>query len=746
MKALLQRLKRVRFRIAYARRAMKALLQRLKHVRFRIAHQLYLGLGGAVSLTVFASLIAWVSFDTVGDAQDRVNEGAVPEMATAFGIAQQSGTLVAASPRLTAAATPAELERVSAEIATEREAFRELLDSLAESGDEEEVEQFRQMRALGQELIASIDAVEASVAEQFALVERNEALRVETEEMQAALEEALVPAIDDQFFYAMTGFRDRKQAAAPREVHLREEELNQYRLLTALQEDATTATQIVANTFNLSEAPLLVPLRERFEATIGRIDRHLEVLGQTPVAQQIGPLFARLAVTCIADEGIFDLRQQEFALAERQTSLFARNQDLAVDLVAEVEGLVRTARESAVAATAASASAIRFGRLTLLFLNAIGIGGAVLIAWLFVGRILLRRLALLSDWMREMAEGNLEAKIEIGGHDEVADMAAALEVFRQRSLEARRLNLVEQLAEELRGKNDELESVLGDLRRAQDQIVTREKLAALGELTAGVAHEIKNPLNFVKNFSEVSSELLEELIEVLEQAKAKMEGEQQEEVDDICADLAENLKCISEHGERANRIVHDMLMMGRDSGERSEIEINKLVKDNALLAYHSARATDSNFRLEIEEDFDEQAGRIEVVGQEIGRVVLNMVSNACQATDTRRRKALAAGDGAAAYEPILRLTTQRENASIKIKIRDNGSGMPPDVVEKIFNPFFTTKPANQGTGLGLSMSNDIVRKHGGTIRVESEVGKGTEMVVHLPTKPGAEEAGSAPAE
>ena len=211
----------------------------------------------------------------------------------------------------------------------------------------------------------------------------------------------------------------------------------------------------------------------------------------------------------------FNLLEQELRLIEVQRELLATNQDEAVALIAEVNGLVVAARNNAQGATAASSQAILEGRTLLLSITAMSVGGAFLIAWLLVGRVLLRRIEMLSDWMRRMAGGDLDARVEIGGNDEVADMAAALDIFRQHALEIQRLNLVEELAEELQDKNEELETVLDDLRRAQDQIVMQQKLAALGELTAGVAHEIRNPLNFVKNFSESSQELLEELREAL---------------------------------------------------------------------------------------------------------------------------------------------------------------------------------------------------------------------------------------
>ena len=723
--------------------AEQPLLKRLLQARQRIAGQLYLGLGGAVAITVGASLVAWISFNRMGDAQSEVNEGSVPEMAAAFGITQQIGALVAAAPRLTTAATPQELAEVTAEIGAERSAFEDRLDELVQSGEDQESQRFTRIIAESRALILNIDSIEDSVTERFNLAARSETLRAELGQLQLTLEEIMVPSIDNQFFYAMTGYRDLGEQPAPRGLHFREDQVNRYRHMTELHADATIATQLMTSAFNISDLLLLEPLRERFEAAVGRIERRLAALDGTRAAKETAPKFDRLIELCLGDQGGFALRTQELELAEQQRNLLARNRELALYLVLGVESLVSAARGNADAATQASAEAIRTGRVLLLALNGVSIVGAVLIAWLFIGRVLLRRLDLLSGWMRRMAGGDLHAKVEIGGRDEVADMAAALEIFRRQALEAQRLNLVEKLAEELRGKNDELESVLTDLRRAQDQIVTQEKLAALGELTAGVAHEIKNPLNFVKNFSEVSGELIEELQETLQQGEEQLTEDQREEVREICTDLTENLNCIREHGDRANRIVHDMLMMGRDSGNRMEVDINTLIKDNALLAFHSARATDSNFILDIQEDFDPQVGMVEVVPQEIGRVILNMVSNSCHATDEKRQ----AVDGNEPYSPVLRLTTKRtEEDRVEISVRDNGNGIPTEAIDKIFNPFFTTKPTDRGTGLGLSMSNDIVRKHGGNIRVKSEPGSFTEMTIDLPAKaPDAEAPAAEPA-
>jgi two-component system NtrC family sensor kinase len=429
----------------------------------------------------------------------------------------------------------------------------------------------------------------------------------------------------------------------------------------------------------------------------------------------------------------FDLLEKRLQLIQNQQDLLELNSGIAIELVSDVNSLVDTARANADEATRASTQAIFTGRTLLLAISAVGVTGAVLISWLFVGRVLVRRIQQLSNWMLRMAGGDLEAQVDLGGRDEVADMADALEVFRRHALEVQRLNLVEQLAEELQGKNDQLESVLADLQKAQEQIVMREKLAALGELTAGVAHEIKNPLNFVKNFSESSGELLDELREVLEENADKISEDDRGLIQEISDDLNGNLARILSHGDRANRIVQDMLMMGRETGEERPTDINSLLDEHARLAYHSARATDPNFQLNIEQELGPDVGQIVVKPQDIGRVFLNIVGNACDATDEKRRALHEAGD--TSYMPTLSLFTSRGEENIEIRIRDNGDGIPPDVADRIFNPFFTTKPTDRGTGLGLAISSDIVRQHGGSIEVNSQPGEFTEMTVKLPLEP-----------
>ena len=706
---------------------MNSILRNLGNRRFRISTLAYAGIGGAVALTVGASLVGWFSFDRVGNVQSKVNDGSVPELAASFGVAQFAGSLVAAAPRLASAATPEEFERVSSEITESYRLFELELASL----EDRSLQPFEHIRKRADSLLANIEEIEDDKVEFFELEQVLTELQAELSDVRTRLGNTLVPAIDDQLFYTLTGYRDLDQKPDPRAVYLSEGEFSQYRYLSELQADANIATELLSNAFIATDPNSIEPLRERFEAALGRVQRNLDALEGSQFHTDIAPLFARISDLGIGAEGEFNLVERQLRLRAHEQDLLTSNRDIALQLVADVNVLVTTAEASAGEATEEASQAILTARTLLLVIGALSVVGALLIAWLFIGRILLSRLEKLSNWMRRMADGDLEARVEIGGRDEVADMAAALEVFRRHALEVQRLNLVEKLAEDLQGKNAELERVLEELNRAQDQIVASQKLAALGELTAGVAHEIKNPLNFVKNFSEASEELIEELSEILNESGPTLSEEDQDLVKEISDDLAGNFERIRSHGARANRIVEDMLRMNRETGDRQPTDINLLLDEYAGLAFHSARASDTNFQLEIKQDLDPGLGIIEVIPQDLGRVFLNIVGNSCHATDERRQSLMGTQQGAD-YAPTIWLTTRRKEDVAEIRFKDNGPGIPSEVIDRIFNPFFTTKPTGKGTGLGLSICSDIVREHGGDIQVTSEPGEYTEMVITLP--------------
>jgi len=283
------------------------------------------------------------------------------------------------------------------------------------------------------------------------------------------------------------------------------------------------------------------------------------------------------------------------------------------------------------------------------------------------------------------------------------------------------------LFEQVQERTRELSQSLDELRTAQDRLVQTEKLASLGQLTAGIAHEIKNPLNFVNNFAALSAELTDELNDVL--ASAALTDKIREEIGELTRMLKDNLERVVQHGKRADSIVKNMLLHSREgSGEHRPADINALLDESLNLAYHGARAEKPQFNVTLRRDFDEMAGMIELFPQEITRVFLNLISNGFYAVTKRKTE-----NGGSDFEPMLSAATRNLGDTVEIRIRDNGTGIPDEVMEKMFNPFFTTKPAGEGTGLGLSMSHDIiVKQHGGRIDVETEPGEFTEFRIVLP--------------
>jgi signal transduction histidine kinase len=282
------------------------------------------------------------------------------------------------------------------------------------------------------------------------------------------------------------------------------------------------------------------------------------------------------------------------------------------------------------------------------------------------------------------------------------------------------LNQQKILQEEVNRQTTEIRHTLENLKSAQSQLIQSEKMASLGELTAGIAHEIQNPLNFVNNFSDVNKELLQELKEEADKGNI-------EEVKAIADDVITNQEKINHHGKRADAIVKGMLQHSRQSSGQKELtDINALADEYLRLSYHGLRAKDKNFNAEIKTDFDKSIGKINIIPQDIGRVLLNLFNNAFYAVNEQKNQ------NPVSYNPTVFIKTEKCDDKIYISVKDNGNGIPQKISDKIFQPFFTTKPTGQGTGLGLSLSYDIIKAHGGEIKVESKEGQGSEFVIQLP--------------
>ncbi len=298
----------------------------------------------------------------------------------------------------------------------------------------------------------------------------------------------------------------------------------------------------------------------------------------------------------------------------------------------------------------------------------------------------------------------------------LAVIIIALIQFRNNKQKQKANNLITQ-------QKQQVEATLSELKSTQAQLIQSEKMASLGELTAGIAHEIQNPLNFVNNFSEVNKELIEELR--IKNEKLKIEDD---EVNDLLNDLADNEEKINHHGKRADAIVKGMLQHSRQTkGMKESTDINALCDEYLRLSYHGLRAKDKNFNADFKTNFDESIGKINIVPQDIGRVLLNLFNNAFYATNSKQKTA------DESYKPLVTIQTKKINDKIEITVSDNGNGIPQNIIDKIFQPFFTTKPTGEGTGLGLSLAYDIITKeHNGTIKAESKEGEGSMFIIQLP--------------
>ena len=360
------------------------------------------------------------------------------------------------------------------------------------------------------------------------------------------------------------------------------------------------------------------------------------------------------------------------------------------------------------------------GSVTDAAIPATALAVAVIMVWILIRASI--RTVEGEIWIRRLGMGDLDYRVKPKGNDEIAKALHALEAVRQTCIRAMQMERVQQLSEELQQKNQELENTLGELRRTQDQIVAQKKLAELGELSAGAAHEMRNPLQFIRNFGQLSGDIAKDLDEIIREGTIPDPAETAE----LTGNLIENMQRIVHHTDRANRIISDMTAASRrGNGTFSKTDLNRLLADQTNLAWQAARAQEPEFVIEIEQDLDEDLEPVNAIPEDLARVFTHLVSNACQAMSEKAK------NDQAGYLPKLRIETRQTPDGARIRVRDNGTGIAPEVMARIFNPFVTTKNTEWNTGLGLSLSHDIMREHGGTITAESEYGEYTEMTVTL---------------
>ena len=690
--------------------------------RFGIGSQVVVGLGGGVVLTVCASFLALGLMTILGNRQEEIADGHMPALVAAFAVARSTSDLVQASPQLVTADTPEALEAVWQTVASMEEALGQQVAAIT---DEEGVSggAVPTLRLL----LTRTEQIRTSVDRRLEHGARLAELDDEIEAVDLSITNFLEGELDDQEFFIDTGLRELTDQPASRGERTAQAELDRHRTLMDLRVAQRAVVTVMFQAMSEERAALLDANLERFNTAFSQMEVGLDEVPPALAGQLRPRVNALRALYDGSSDGVLTTRRMWLEEVARSQELLVENRRTSSELVDQVNEAVGNAESAARTAASDSSALLRLGWWLILAVNVLGVVAAVVVGWKFFGERLLARVQHLSNAMRRMTQGDLRVKVEITGDDEVADMASDLEVFRKHALEVQRLNLVEKLASEVQAKNEALEETLENLRRTQKQIAKQEKLASLGALTAGIAHEIRNPLNFVNNFAALSKELIDELREELDDdGNGEIDREYLEE---ILGDLKLNVTKVREHGGRANRIVEGMLAHSREeAGQAEDVDVNQVLDEYAKLAYHGLRASDPMFNVTIDREFDEEAGAVHAIARDLSRVFLNVITNACQATEIRRK------EGEEGYSPTVVLRTKGEEKRVLVSIRDNGTGIPEEVLKKIFDPFFTTKSGTKGTGLGLSISHEIIEEHGGSLQVESKEGEFTEFTVTVPRR------------
>ena len=418
-------------------------------------------------------------------------------------------------------------------------------------------------------------------------------------------------------------------------------------------------------------------------------------------------------------EGAFYVRGQQLALLENIGDLAVSLDRRSADLENSVSAMLAASRAHSSEQLDQAVGSFDEGRTLLTAISVISVIAAVIAAWLWVGNGMVRRLSRMSERMRGMAGGDLETPVPEVGRDEIGELANALEVFRSQALEVERLNLVEQLYEELRKTNAELQ-------RMQARLVAQEKLAALGELVSGVAHEISNPLNFVNNFAEGTIDLYSELSEMLESYREKMSTDDMALLDELSQELTMSMNHVLSNGGRALAIVERMRGLGLVGGDPVMTDLNAILRDAVQTGYTAFNAQNRHFLMELEFNLDTSLGETMLVEGDFAEAIVALVSNACFAMHGKEETS------GADYQPSLAVSTHLAGDVVEIRIRDNGPGIPDDVVGQIFNPFFSTRDGALGAGLGLPIAADVARRLGGDLSVGTVYGEYAEFTMTVP--------------
>jgi len=698
--------------------------------------RLFLAFAGISSFAILAAVAGLVAFVASRRALDEMTATRLPETLGAMELMRHSERLVATGPALLNAANPDAILAVTATKNAQLQSIRQHLARMKARDDESPM--IREIEVTIESLATNLDEIEtAAMRRDEATSQRNAILRnAFTASQQFAkiwsvrFEDLQKQIVELQRTAAVRQADAGKSSAT---IETLDETMQAMLPLDLLQRRTADSFQLLVGGAETADPAELARLKNASEKVVRDIDGLVSGV-DLDISTALLPAIKLLHESALGPGGLFAVRESELKATAESRRLIAENARLSGRLSDAAEAYVAISRRQMEAAARGAVAVQDEGSAALALIVVLSLVSSVLIVWLYVGRNIVSRLTGIGAGMAEIAAGRRDVVVNTDGVDEIAAMGRTVEVFRQNAIERDAL-LVEraEAAARLEGlveeRTAELQHRYGELQAAQANLIQAEKMASLGQLTAGIAHEIKNPLNFVNNFASLSGELLAELKEATAPAIAALGDETRAEVDEVIDMLSSNLEKIAEHGRRADGIVRSMLEHSRGgSGERREVDLNALVEESLNLAYHGARARDQNFNITLEREFDSTIAAIELVPQDITRVFLNLLGNGFYAADKRRREA---GDGS--FKPVLTVTTHDFGDMVEVKVRDNGTGIPSEIREKLFQPFFTTKPTGEGTGLGLSISYDIVtQQHGGAITVDSRVGEFTEFAVRLP--------------
>ena len=712
--------------------------QPLKKSKFRwtIGVQLYLAIGIFVLIIFFSGLIGWNSIEEMNNIQKTITQERIPELSLAIKIGQESVALTNSAPKLLTAKSEKQVEKFKTNNKQNADRLSKILTQLKETHPDKTV--FAKYESYYRELISNLDLLEKSVGLTLQLNSQLQSTLTKSLDTAYNINRTLISEVDKQTFFLHTGWKSLGQKNPfPLSRRANQKFLDYYRSLLTLKAQTQLASGLLNQAVQLSNPDLIQPLRERFRAALGNCKQSLQLMQNNQfkgkIFKQIQDI-ERFGLGKQDAKGLFKLLEDIFKQKQLQKEYLEGNQNAVGNLSGQTEQLINNIEKIGLDTTRIFEKKVNLKKIQFSVLNLIALFLAFCTAFFLIGKFFIARVRHLSQTILTMSEGNLEAPLKLKGNDEITDIGKAMEVFRQYALEVQKLNLVQKLAKEVQDKNTELEGTIEKLKKAQQQIVMQEKLASLGQLTSGIAHEIKNPLNFINNFSKLSQELLEDLSRELVEPDNTLSPESQSFIEELLKDLHGNMDKINSHGKRANDIITGMLQHSRSEskGAKEAILFNPFINSCINLAYQGKRSAGSTFNLDFKKDYDDDIGEIEINPQDISRVIINLVTNAYDALEDKYNSL--AEEDKKNFAPCIWVQTRKNEKVLEVRVGDNGTGISQENIDKIFNPFFTTKSTDKGTGLGLSLSHDIIYKHGGELKAGVSMAGGAEFTIMLPAE------------